>query len=182
MLLTNDPAKPYTTFVNATEVLVAAHRQFLAFVEKRVESRETAEDILQDAFIKSIEHAAALKDEETVVAWFYRVLRNAVIDHYRRRAAGERALQSWTPEPTPEARAETCACVLKLLDTLKPEYRDALTNVDVQDHSLNEYAQSSGITPNNAAVRIHRARAALRKQVQKACSTCAEHGCFNCTC
>ena len=64
--------------------LVEGHREFLSFLERRVESREAAEDILQAAFVRGLERGAGV-DDEKVVAWFYRVLRNAVIDHYRTR-------------------------------------------------------------------------------------------------
>ena len=172
----------------AIQLLVDSHRQFLAFLQSRVESRAVAEDILQAAFVKGLERGADLRDEESVVAWFYRVLRNAVIDHYRRRASGERALEGWGREfvahQTPEAdlRQEICQCVSGLLDTLKPEYRAALRIVDLEEGSLNDLAAQAGITAGNAAVRVHRARQALLKQVRKACGSCAEHGCLDCHC
>ena len=40
----------------------------------------------------------------------------------------------------------------------------------------------AGLTANNAGVRVFRAREALRRQVARACGTCAEHGCLDCTC
>jgi RNA polymerase sigma-70 factor (ECF subfamily) len=168
--------------------LVESHRQFLAFLQARVESRAVAEDILQSAFVKGLERGAELRDDESVVAWFYRVLRNAVIDHYRHRASTERALEGWgkefTAQATPEAalKDEICQCVSGLLDTLKPEYRDALRIVDVDEGSLNDLAAQAGITAGNAAVRVHRAREALRKQVRTVCGSCAEHGCLDCHC
>jgi RNA polymerase sigma-70 factor (ECF subfamily) len=170
------------------EQLVSGHRQFLSFLEKRVESRAVAEDILQAAFVRSLERGAELRDDESAVAWFYRVLRNAVIDHYRHRASTERAYEGWgkefvSQETAPsEVQAEICKCVSALVETLKPEYRDALRIIDLDEGSLNDLAERMGITPGNAAVRVHRARQALKKQVSVACGTCAEHGCFDCHC
>src|ERR1700693_1432046 len=74
--------------------LVGSHREFLAFLERRVESRAVAEDILQSAFARGLEHGAGVQDEK-VVAWFYRVLRNAVIDHYRHRSSSAKAMEVW---------------------------------------------------------------------------------------
>ncbi len=168
--------------------LVDGHRQFLAFLERRVESRAVAEDILQTAFVRTLEHGSEIRDEETVVAWFYRVLRNAVIDHYRSRASAERAQDVWGREfaghelPEAEMRKEICGCVARLMEGLKPEYREALQVVDLDEGSLKDLAQRTGATAGNAAVRVHRAREALRKQVVKACGTCAEHGCMDCGC
>ena len=48
--------------------------------------------------------------------------------------------------------------------TLKPEYRDALRVVDLEDGKLSDLAEQSGITAENAAVRVHRARKALRRR------------------
>lgn len=167
--------------------LVAGHRDFLAFLERRVESRAVAEEILQTAFVRGLERGAGVEDEK-VVAWFYRVLRNAVIDHYRQRAASARALESWgrefrdRQEPDAALRREICDCVSGLLADLKPEYRDALRIVDLEDGKLADLAAQSGISAENAAVRVHRARKALRRKVEQACGTCAEHGCFDCRC
>lgn len=167
--------------------LVKGHRQFLAFLERRVESRAVAEDILQTAFARGLERGAGVKDEK-VVAWFYRVLRNAVIDHYRQRSTAERAMEAWTrefpdvQEPEAELRQEICQCVSSLLETLKPEYRKALQIVDLEEGKLKDLAEQSDITADNAAVRVHRARAALRRRIEQACGTCAVHGCADCSC
>jgi RNA polymerase sigma-70 factor, ECF subfamily len=167
--------------------LVEGHREFLAFLERRVESREAAEDILQTAFVRGLERGADVQ-EENVVAWFYRVLRNAVIDHYRRRSTSARAMEIWgrdfieSQAPEAELAQEICQCVSGLLPTLKPEYRDALRIVDLQEGKLSKLAQQSGISAENAAVRVHRARKALRRRIEQACGTCAEHGCLDCQC
>jgi hypothetical protein len=77
--------------------------------------------------------------DEKVVPWFYRVLRNAVIDHYRHRSVSANAMEVWgrdftkSQEPEAELWQEICQCVSGLLTTLKPEYRDALRIVDLED-------------------------------------------------
>jgi RNA polymerase sigma-70 factor (ECF subfamily) len=178
---------PKSLSPEAVAQLVAGHREFLAFLERRVESRAAAEDILQAAFVRGLERGAGVQDEN-VVAWFYRVLRNSVIDHYRHRSTSVRAMEAWArelpeiQEPDAALRQEICQCVSGLLATLKPEYRHALKVVDLEDGKLSDLALQSGITAENAAVRIHRARKALRRQVEQACGTCAEHGCFDCRC
>jgi RNA polymerase sigma-70 factor (ECF subfamily) len=167
--------------------LVKGHREFLAFLERRVESRAVAEDILQAAFTRGLERGGDVQDEK-VVAWFYRVLRNAVIDHYRQRSTTARAMEAWgrefpdVQEPEAELRREICHCVSGLLETLKPEYREALRIVDLEEGKLKDLAQQSGITAENAAVRVHRARAALRRRIEQACGTCSVHGCLDCSC
>jgi len=163
--------------------LVANHRDFLAFIERRVGNRATAEEILQDAFVRSI---GKLDDvRESAVGWFYRVLRNAIIDHYRRTAANERRHEAYARETDitdEELHRVACKCVTVLAKTLKPEYANALERVEVDGLSVKDYADEAGISSNNAGVRVFRAREALRKQVARSCGTCATHGCVDCTC
>lgn len=169
-------------------VLVANHRSFLAFLEKRVGSRAVAEDILQDAFARGLDKLESLRDEESAVAWFYRMLRNAVIDHHRRGAARARGMEAFAreiehdPAPSPDLKQTICRCIGELAATLKPEYASALQRVEIDGVAVKDYAEEAGISSNNGAVRVHRAREALRKQVARSCGTCAEHGCVDCTC
>ena len=166
--------------------LVANHRDFLAFVQKRVGSAALAEEILQDAFVRSMDKLDTIRD--TAVGWFYRVLRNAIIDHHRRTAAAERRNEAFAREEQlaeerdDELHHVVCTCVAQLAETLKPEYATALRRVEVDGVSVKDYADEAGISSNNAGVRIFRAREALRKQVARSCGTCATHGCLDCTC
>jgi len=78
--------------------LVEYHRRFLNFLAARAGSREIAEDLLQAAFVRGLERGGELRDSESAVAWFYRLLCNALIDFYRHRAAERRALERQTGE------------------------------------------------------------------------------------
>jgi len=174
------PASP-----EVVAVLVENHRRFLAFLERRVGSREVAEDILQEAFVRGLARAGQVRDQESVVAWFYRVLRNALVDHWRRSATERRVFEDapeTEPSVDPELMTTVCACATALLDTLKPEYAQALRRVDVDGVSVKAFAGETNVTANNASVRLFRAREALRRQVTRSCGTCATHGCLDCTC
>jgi len=148
-------------------VLVENRRAFLSFLERRVGHRDTAEDVLQEAFARSLDKVP-LESAESAVAWFYRVLRNAVIDEQG--------------EPDLDERNAVCRCVSRLSETLKTEYALALRRIDVEGLSVQDYAVEAGITANNAGVRVFRAREALRKRVVRWCGSCAERGCIDCTC
>ena len=185
----NDPARdegllPIDEGVVAT--LVGNHRQFLSFLEARVSSRAVAEEILQAAFVRAVEKGASLQESESAVAWFYRLLRNALIDHYRRGATEARAIEAQARETDEsfelELRDQVCACMNRLLPTLKPEYGEMIRRVDLQDTPLATVAADLGITQNNATVRLHRARQALKQRLERSCGTCASHGCLDCTC
>jgi len=177
------PASP-----EVVAVLVENHRRFLAFLERRVGSRDVAEDILQDAFVRGLTRAGQLRDRESVVAWFYRALRNALIDHWRRTSSERRIFEDAAagadaePAVDPDLMKTVCECATALLDTLKPEYAEALRRVELEDVSVKDFAREKNVTPNNASVRLFRAREALRRQIERSCGTCAEHGCLDCTC
>lgn len=170
------------------ELLLENHRAFLQYLERRVGSRDLAEDILQDAFVKVMDRPDQAPADEAVVPWFYRTLRNAAIDRFRRREAAGRAIEAFARElethvaPEPEIEAEICACVSRLASTLKPEYAEALRAIDVQGTPVKAFAEQRGLSVSNAGVRVFRAREALKKRLAESCGTCVEHGCRDCRC
>jgi RNA polymerase sigma-70 factor (ECF subfamily) len=172
----------------ALAILLENHRAFLSYLERRVGNRAVAEDVLQEAFAKVMGRPEQAPSDEGVVPWFYRTLRNAAIDQFRRRATADRAMEAFAREldtkaaPEPELEAEICACVSRLATTLKPEYADALQAIDIQGTPVKAFAEQRGLSASNAGVRVFRAREALKKRVTESCGTCAEHGCLNCTC
>jgi len=173
-----------STTYDVVETLVANHRRFLSFLEKRVESREAAEDILHDAFIRGLD-SPSLREADSAIAWFYRALNNAIVDHYRRRGAEARAIEAYVAEPPhePDELSEMiCQCVTSLIETLKPEYAEAIKRVDLDGLKPGEYASESKTTANAARVRLFRAREALKRRVIQSCGTCADHGCLDCKC
>ncbi len=168
------------------ERLVQGHREFLAFLRPRVPSDAVAEEILQAAFVRTLEKGGGLREDESAVAWFYRLLRNALADYYRHRDVEHRALESEAAEPRAEGDAAlshaVCGCMKTLLPTLNPGYAELLERVDLEERPVGAVASELGLTANNASVRLHRARKALRLALEKSCGTCATHGCLDCTC
>lgn len=182
-----DPASAPSPAV--VDALVGNHRRFLAFLERRVGDRADAEEILQAAFVRGLRHAGEIRDEERAVAWFYRLLRNALADHWRARAAEARGREALAREAAaeeevhdPELEAEICRCFEALLPTLPDAQAEVLRDVDLGGARPVDHARRQGITPNAAMVRLHRARRALRQRLLQSCRTCAEHGCLDCTC
>jgi RNA polymerase sigma-70 factor (ECF subfamily) len=133
-----------------------------------------------------MEKSADIRKDESTVAWFYRLLRNAVVDHYRRRASRARAHQIFAAEIPesyePEFKAAACECIGEVVSGLKPEYRDAIEQIDLDESSVEAFARSHRISANNASVRLHRARKAVAKHLKAVCGACAEHKCLDCNC
>lgn len=181
------PRRSRETPSHVVDALLKSHRRFLAFVGRRVRDKTVAEEIVQAAFAKSVEKSKDLRDGERSVAWFYRLLRNALADYFRREQAqahalGKHALEPLTTEVDGELEKVICACLQDVIPTLKPEYASILKHVELEGASVPQAAQALAVSPNNAGVRLHRARQALRKQLVRVCGTCTEHGCLDCTC
>jgi len=176
------------TSTQPVNTLLEDRKQFLRFLTSRVSSPAIAEDILQAAYLKALEHASTLRADESARAWFYRILRNAVIDHYRHRAAEDRALETWAAEleteipPNDLTQDLVCKCIARVIPSLKPSYAEILNAVDLDETPLATFATSHTITLLNATTRIHRARKALRQRLIETCGTCSTHACLNCDC
>jgi RNA polymerase sigma-70 factor (ECF subfamily) len=165
-------------------ILLENLEQFTAFVRRRIADPELAADIVQDSLLKALKSAEQLRENENVTAWFYKILRNAIIDVYRRRDVNERAIEKLTADldTTEETETEVCRCLDGLIPTLKPEYAELIRKVDLAENSPAQVAKELGITPNNLTVRLHRARVQLRERLEQTCQMCSKHGCVNCTC
>jgi len=169
-----------------TAHLAEMHSRFLQFLRGRIGDPATAEDILQAAYLKAMQHESELRQEESSVAWFYRILRNSITDHYRQTATRSRAIDQFTAEWTEgyemELQNQACTCIREVLPDLKPEYRSAIEQVDLRGESVESFAASHNTTANNAYVRVHRARKAVARKLTEVCGTCATHKCVDCSC
>jgi len=172
--------------------LLNHHAVFLAFVQRRVQDRALAEDILQSAYVRGLQRADTVRDRSAIVPWFYSVLRNAIIDNARSRQSENAALERWAAELEQNGEGAAfrdeltegivCGCIEKLLPTLKPSYAEVLREVDLGGRSLVDFASQHKVTPGNAAVRAHRARAALKQELIRTCGVCSDHACLDCVC
>src|SRR6188472_2215978 len=72
--------------VRAFEVLLSRHRKpVYNFILRFVGDKETAEDLLQDAFMRVIKGADAYKRQAKFTTWLYTIARNLCVDQTRRR-------------------------------------------------------------------------------------------------
>lgn len=189
----NSAPLPHPTSSSETlRALLGHHAAFLGFVQRRVQDRALAEDILQSAYVRALQRADTVRDRSAVVPWFYSILRNAIIDNARSRKSENGALERWAAEleetqTTADFGHEithgiVCGCIEKLLPTLKPSYVEVLREVDLGGESLTGFASRHKLTPGNATVRAHRARAALKQKLIRTCGVCSEHACLDCIC
>lgn len=172
--------------------LMLTREAFKDFIRRRVPTEDIADDLLQHSLIKAIEQVHTVRNEESLVPWFYRLLRHGIVDYYRSHATEQKNHEGFLKELTAtetdkepsfaEIPSEVCACLNRLLPGLRPAYAAVLRRVDLQGEPIKAVAQDLNIATNNLTVRLHRARQALRASLEAACGVCTKHGCLNCTC
>lgn len=167
--------------------LIECRSEFLRYFRRRLACPEDAEDALQDFSLKVIRAANTLQHDEKIEAWFGRILRNTVIDQYRRRATRQRAEAGYALEPReaavdPEPAATPCTCVHDVLPTLKLDYAEIIRRADLDEAPRERIAADLGVTANNVGVRLHRARRALRTKLEERCAGCCDGGFQSCDC
>lgn len=167
--------------------LLDQRSEFVAFAQKQLGDAALAEDVVQASLLKASQRIEQLASAASARAWFYRLLRNAASDARRHRSAEQRATDAFEDEqpeealtPAPERRV--CMCVSRAMNSLKADYRDALQRVEVEGEAVKDFAREQDIQPGNAAVRLFRAREALKKKLQSTCGACATAGCYDCDC
>lgn len=154
-----------------------------AFVRARVPPAEV-DDVLQTAALRAVEGSASLNEPGRVLAWLYRIHRNVVYDSMRSHARSEEiVLSDMDALPEGPARdAEICGCSLSQMKRVRASYASILSLVDADGASLREAAQMLDISIENATVRLHRARKALRKTMREHCGVESVRDCLDCRC
>ena len=159
------------------EALRRGRPRHLGLLLRRLPTHADAEDVLQDVTARALSRADTLTCPDKVDTWLNALLRNAVVDRYRREAARRRrevVAGDW--DGTLERGSdweEVGECLLRLLIEVKPAYQTVLRRAELEGASLKQVAAELGVTPNNVAVRLHRARRALRARLVDRCQTCA---------
>jgi RNA polymerase sigma-70 factor (ECF subfamily) len=154
--------------------LYEEHRsEVLGFLVRMTRDRETAEDVLQDAFIRLVTEARAGRMPDNVRGWLYRVASNAAISRSRRRLSFNRLLprllERGEPEP-PEGgylRSERDAELHTALASIEPDARAALL-LAAQGFSGHEIAASIGRSEGATRTLMCRSRVQLRLLLEAA--------------
>jgi RNA polymerase sigma factor (sigma-70 family) len=156
------------------EALYRAHvRPLYTFIYSKVGNREAAEDLTSEVFTRALAHLDPTREERSIVAWLYRVARNAVADYWRAdpraRVIGlqEARLARHAPPALDGAHQDQAAArASALLARLPEHYRAVLTHRLLEGLSVADTARCMGLSEANVKVLQHRAlkrAAALRE-------------------
>ena len=153
----------------------AMRTRLQAFIARRVESPQAAEDLTQEVLLRLVRsNADELADP---AAWLYRVARNVIIDYYRTRRpapAGVEAsefidsIDPFADDPS-LARRELAHCLYSLINQLDEPYQSAITAVDLDGRTHASVATDIGLSIPGVKSRVQRARRQLRHLLTDCC-------------
>ena len=139
---------------------------------------QDAEDVAQDAFVSAWENIGKFQFRSRFSTWLYRIVKNKCLNHidqYQRRKTDPTEIddsQPWVPldtvTPEEEAlRTEEKEIVHAALAKLKPSYREILVLRELRDMAYEEIAEILGCTLGRVKSRLHEARKALKKELER---------------
>ena len=157
----------------------------LALAQRILGERGLAEDAVQDAFMAAFRGLDAFEGRSSLRTWLHRITVNAALMKLRRlKRLGEQSIDEHLPEfdhfdcriEQPWSQlvdVETIlqndrlrALVLEKIGVLPDSYRIVLQLRDIEEYATSEVAVLLGISETNVKVRLHRARAALKKLLE----------------
>ena len=163
-----------------TEAFDAVHAAFnprlYGFLARLARSRDVADDLLEETWLRFVTHAARLQADTRLGPWLFTVARNVHITWCRSRAMESRmaaTLDLW-PVPVPlespferTAGNELAQRLERALISLPVEAREALLLVGVESMTPSEAAGVCGISPEAMRQRLKRARARLAERLSE---------------
>ena len=148
------------------------------FIRRRVSDPHSAEDILQDVFLKIHTRIDTLHQHDRIAAWIYRIARNAIADHYRaQRPTTDLPETLALPDDRTEddLMRELLPCVAAMVAALPDAYREALRLTEYEGLSQKEFSERLGISFSGAKSRVQRARAKIKAQLLDCCHFELDH-------
>lgn len=142
------------------------------FIRSRVSDSATAEDILQDVFVKIQKRLGELQERAKLQGWIYQITRNAIIDHYRTRKETVAVPETLPAEPDGQdgELEELKASFLRMIYSLPEPYREALILTEFDGLTQQQLAERLGISLSGAKSRVQRGRAQLKRMLDECCT------------
>ncbi len=150
-------------------------RRLYAFVFRYLNSREDAEDVVQDVMTKLWETRDTLDRYQNISAWATTMTRNICIDRLRKhRILRLDEYESSEVIKVPEAgngmmseSGEASALALKIIQRMDEPYRSAVILRDVEGYSYEEAAEVLETNVNALRTSLSRARKYVREELNR---------------
>ena len=145
------------------------HLSLFDFLNRMTGNRHTAEDLVQEVFLRILKYRATYRDGARFQTWVFRIARNARADHYSGRDVAspltEEAMDSPDATPGPDGQLEQELESVRLqaaLMSLREDRRELIVLARYQGMKHEAIAELLGIDAGAVKVRIHRALKELR--------------------
>lgn len=151
------------------------HRALLTYIKSKTSSREDAEDILHNVFLKITSGGHSLEDKQSIRNWVFIVTRNAIVDYYRRKGKTTMAsletgsAQQIIDEDEKKAIESLSCCLLDMIGRLPEEYRAILVDSELKGISQKELAEKYDMAYSSLRSRVQRGRDRLKKVILDCC-------------
>jgi len=165
--------------VHAWDTLLQQHQlPLFAFAMELVRHREAALDIVQETFAGAVRHLGSLRDDAKFKSWLFGIAHQKCLQHFRktlRRAAVfaetdelvDEALDPTAGDPRDLLlREEETSAFFALVERLPLAQRETLLLHVLEDFSLAEIAEISGVPVGTVKSRLFHAKGALRQLVE----------------
>jgi len=173
--------------VRAFEVLLTRHRRAIYnFILRFVGDRETAEDLLQEAFLRVIKGAEAYKRQAKFTTWLYTIARNLCVDQTRRRKHRKHASLDAPIDATDDsgtlldvipsgemasdrvaANKQLHATMQRAIEELSEDQREVFLMREVLDLPFKQIADVVGVPENTVKSRMRYALEKLRLELDE---------------
>lgn len=146
------------------------NKQLYNFVNKRVQDREVAKDLVQDIFVKIHLNLHTLHNEEKLAAWVYQIARNSILDFFKKNKYEADLTKDIAEENEPtNFNEELSKCLVPFVTKLSENSRDAIVKTEIGNLSQKDYAEELGISYSGAKSRVQRAREELNSLFKECC-------------
>ena len=144
---------------------------------RMVKSREDAEEVAQDAFIKAYKYLADFRGSSKFSTWLYTIVNNTGISFLRKKKLDIHSLDNEKIFEMADNRdsgfsanmveqKSKVAMVSNAITMLNPDDAEIITLFYKAEQSLEEIAVILGVEANTAKVRLHRARTRLKEKME----------------
>jgi RNA polymerase sigma-70 factor, ECF subfamily len=158
----------------ATALVAAVSPALLRFFRSQATSREQADDLLQDTWLRIHRVRHTYRPGEPVLPWIYAIARRARVDGYRRSrriSMHEAAVEVLPERPLPGEARNAFPAFETLVAALPDAQREVITMLKVGGLSLEEVARATSSTVGAVKQKAHRAYVRLRRLLH----ACAEN-------
>lgn len=144
------------------------------FIRRRVADDHSADDLLQETFVRVHRNIGTLQDADRVASWVCRIARNAIHDHHRQRAHSadaitETEVSDEREDCQNESRCEAAGWLHEMIHSLPDGYREAVQLAEIDGLSQQEVADRLGLSLSGAKSRIQRGRVMLKGILDQCC-------------